>query len=72
MITKGEEMGDRDMCFGSRSSIFWPLLIGIVIIIWGVSELFGDVYIWAQWDRLWPFFVIGVGLLIIVNVLWRR
>jgi uncharacterized membrane protein HdeD (DUF308 family) len=72
-MKKGSEMGyDRDMCFGRRSSTFWPLIIGVMIIIVGVIELFGDTYRWLNWDNVWPFIVIAFGLLIIGNALYKR
>ena len=72
-MKKGSEMGyDRDMCFGRRSSTFWPLIIGVMIIIVGVIELFGDTYRWLNWDSVWPFIVIAFGLLIIGNALYKR
>lgn len=62
----------RDYCFGASSSTTWGILIGIFIILMGVTSLLGDVYEWASWDRLWPVFVIGIGLLILANALRRR
>lgn len=32
----------------------------------------GDVFLWASWDKLWPLFVIAIGLIIVVNALSRR
>jgi len=63
---------DRDMCFGRRSSTFWPIIIGVFIILVGVSSLLGDTYRWLSWDRLWPIFIVVIGLVIVVNALSRR
>lgn len=64
---------EDDLCFGrSRRIPIWGLIIGVVIILWGVSSLLGDVYWWASWDKLWPIFVIAIGLIIILNALSRR
>ncbi len=63
---------DRDMCFGGRSSTFWPIIIGVFIILVGVTSLLGDTFRWLNWDRLWPIFVIGIGVLIIANYFWKR
>ena len=65
-------MADRDLCFGSRSSSFWPLIIGALIILVGVIELFGDTYRWLNWDNVWPLIVIAFGLLIVGNALYKR
>ena len=66
------DMADRDICFGSRSSSFWPLIIGALIILVGVIELFGDTYRWLNWDNVWPLIVIAFGLLIVGNALYKR
>ena len=63
---------DRDMCFGRRSSTFWPINIGVMIILVGIIELFGDTYRWLNWDNVWPFIVITFGLLIIANSFYKR
>jgi hypothetical protein len=52
--------------FGFR--IFWPLLIGVILILLGLSALLGiDI-----WRYLWPIVIILVGLLIIVSALFGR
>ena len=63
---------DRDMCFGRRGSTFWPIIIGVMIILVGIIELFGDTYRWLNWDNVWPFIVIIFGLLIIANSFYKR
>jgi len=50
----------------------WGIIIGAFIILVGITSLLENVYWWASWDRLWPIFVIAVGLLIVVNALSRR
>ena len=65
-------MSDRDMCFGRRSSTAWPIIIGVLIIMAGLIELLGDAYRWLNWDTLWPYMVIVLGLLIIGNALYNR
>lgn len=44
----------------------------MLIILAGVIELFGDTIRWLNWDRIWPYFVILLGLLIVVNTLYKR
>jgi hypothetical protein len=72
LATRDIDMADRDICFGSRSSSFWPLIIGALIILVGVIELFGDTYRWLNWDNVWPLIVIAFGLLIVGNALYKR
>lgn len=54
-----------DMCFGGRSRTIWPLIIGVFIILIGLSSLLDRYYYWASFEYLWPIFLIAVGLLII-------
>jgi len=63
---------DRDMCFGRRSSTVTPLIIGVLIILAGLIELFGGSYAWLNWDTLWPYLLILLGLLIAGNSLYKR
>jgi len=62
---------DEDACFGRRGGSTWVIIFGIFIILVGVTSLLGDIYEWASWDRLWPIFIIGIGLLIVFNALRR-
>ncbi len=62
----------RDMCFGGRSSTVTPIIIGILIILAGLIELFGGAYAWLNWDTLWPYLLILLGLLIAGNSLYKR
>jgi uncharacterized membrane protein YvbJ len=64
---------DRDdECFGGRSSTTWPLLIGVFIILVGLSSLLERTYYWARFDNLWPIFIIALGLIILYNTLQKR
>jgi uncharacterized membrane protein YvbJ len=64
---------EDEICFGARGGIpILGVLIGLIIILWGVSSLLGSVFRWAVWGRLWPFLIIALGLLIVFNVLSRR
>jgi len=60
------------MCFGTNASKTWPIIIGVLIILVGVTELFGDTLTWLRWDNLWPYIVIAFGLIIIANNLYNR
>jgi uncharacterized membrane protein YvbJ len=56
---------EEDWCFGGRSKTMWPLIIGVFIILIGLSSLLEDTYSWARFDNLWPLLIIGIGLMII-------
>ena len=58
---------EDDMCFGGRSHI-WGIVIGLFIIMIGVSSLLGG----NIWDKVWPAFIILVGLIIVANAFMRR
>jgi uncharacterized membrane protein YvbJ len=58
---------EEDMCFGGRNHI-WGIVIGLFIIVLGASSLLGG----NIWDKLWPAFIILVGLIIVVNALMKR
>ncbi len=63
---------DRDYCFGRSSSATWGIIIGVLIILAGATQLLEDTIPWMNWDTLWPVFVIILGLLIVGNALKRR
>jgi hypothetical protein len=65
-------MRNDDMCFGGRSKTMWPLIIGVFIILIGVSNLLEDTYSWARFDNLWPLLIIVIGLIVVTNALQRR
>lgn len=58
---------EEDMCFGGRSHI-WGIIIGIFIILIGVASLIGG----NIWDKIWPAFIILVGLVIVANAFMKR
>jgi hypothetical protein len=58
--------------FWPRSSKTWGLIIGVMIILAGLIELFGNTYTWLNWDSIWPYFIIILGLAIIGNVLFKQ
>lgn len=61
-----------NLCFGKENSTVIGLFIGVMIIIVGLTELLGDTISWLNWDTLWPYIVIILGLLIIGNSLYKR
>ena len=68
----GNRMSSRDwdrddMCFGGRSRTIWPLIIGVFIILVGLSSLLEKTYSWARFDNIWPLFLIALGVLILYN-----
>lgn len=44
-------------------------LFGVFLALWGISELLGDLYWWATPEFLWPLFLIGSGILVLLGVL---
>ena len=58
----------RDECFGLPfGNIIVPIIIGIVLIMIGLSSIYG----FSVWQYLWPAIVIVVGLLIIIGAIYR-
>ncbi len=53
--------------FGRRSHI-WSIIVGLFIIMIGVSSLLG----WNIWNMIWPLFLILIGGMIVVNAFMRR
>ena len=74
-----EKTSDSSDCFGSnrdwdtecfglrRGGALFALVLGLLIVLAGVSSLIGESLL--QWIA--PFFVIGIGLIIIVSILRR-
>jgi uncharacterized membrane protein YvbJ len=70
-----ERTHDRDIedqCFGGRSRTMWPIIMGVFIILIGLSSLLERSYSWARFDNLWPLFIIAIGLLIVYNTIQRK
>ena len=48
--------------------LVWPLIIGIILILWGLSDLLGiDI-----WHYIWPILAIVLGILIILGGIFGR
>ncbi len=57
---------ERDMCFGVPIAGYtWGLLFGLVIILWGASQLFGLDF------NFWAIFAVAFGLIILWGALQR-
>jgi len=65
----GRRRPEREMCFGISGG-FWALLIGLAIVLWGVSEIIqiysGFAFPW------WPIIVIIIGVFMIARYLRRQ
>ena len=61
---------ERDMCFGKSAGFFWPIIIGVAVLLWGVSMIAETVY--GTHIPWWPVIVIIVGALIIAQAVRRR
>ena len=48
------------------------VIIGLFILILGVSQLIGDTYSWARFDKLWPWLLIVMAVAILANAIRRR
>jgi hypothetical protein len=58
---------EGDIHFGGRGNV-WGIVIGLFIIMIGASSLLGvDI-----WDKIWPAFLMLIGLVIIANSFTRR
>jgi uncharacterized membrane protein YvbJ len=62
----------EDQCFGGRGKTMWPILIGVFIILIGLSSLLERTYSWARFDNIWPLFIIALGLLVVYNTMQRK
>lgn len=64
---------EEELCFRpGRGVHLLGVFLGLLIIFAGVISLLEHYFVWASWERLWPFVVILFGLLIIVSALSRR
>jgi hypothetical protein len=55
---------DREMCFGvPMSGSLWGLLIGAMIVLWGLSELVGISF------NVAAIFAVVLGAIIVINAL---
>ena len=61
---------EREACFYPFGSIrtLW-IFIGIIVILWGTSELLKTLGVMEF--EFWPLVLIALGILILVNVLYR-
>lgn len=58
----------RNECFGlPGGNIIVPLIIGVILILAGLSSIFGFQF----WQYLWPALIIVLGLLIIAGAIYR-
>jgi Na+/citrate or Na+/malate symporter len=48
--------------------LIWPLLIGILLILWGLSDLLGI----DLWHYIWPAIAIVLGILVILGGIFGR
>ena len=58
---------EDDICFGGRNYI-WGILIGLFIVMIGVSSLLGG----NIWDKVWPIFIILVGVVIVASSFMKK
>jgi len=58
---------EEDVCFGGRSYM-WGIIIGLFVIMLGVSTLLGG----NVWEQLWPMFLILLGVIIIGSAVMNK
>ncbi len=64
---------ESDMCFGRRGGTpILGLLFGLMILLWGLSNLMGGMFRWMRVYNLWPILIIVLGLVIIWDNLSKR
>ena len=65
--------GAEDACFGapSRGST-WSLIIGIIILVWGLVWLLSTYYPWVRWDSAFAILLVAFALWIIYRGLRKR
>ncbi len=51
-----------------RRGNIWGIVIGLLFIMWGASSLLG----FDIWDKVWPLFIMLIGLVIVANSFMRR
>ena len=42
-------------------------ILGVILIIFGIIFLLGNIFWWFNWGHLWPLILIAIGLLIILG-----
>lgn len=58
----------RDECFGlPHGNIIGPLIIGFILILAGLSSIYGFEF----WQYLWPALIVLIGILIIAGAIYR-
>ena len=65
--------GAEDACFGvqTRGST-WSLIIGIIILVWGLVWLLSTYYPWVRWDSAFAILMVAFALWIIYRGLRKR
>jgi len=59
-------------CFGlPHGGIVFGIVIGVIILLWGSFELAKQMKWITTIPEIWPFFVIILGLLIVLGALYR-
>ena len=58
----------RDECFGlPYGNIIGPLIIGFILILAGLSAIYGFQF----WQYLWPALIVLIGILIIAGAIYK-
>jgi hypothetical protein len=61
------DSGARRECFGlPYGNLIGPLIVGMFLILMGLSFYFG----WDFWSYIWPVLIIIIGVLIIAGAIF--
>jgi uncharacterized membrane protein YvbJ len=67
MGSRDHRKRQRDECFGlPHGNIIGPVIIGIILILVGLSSIYG----FEIWRYLWPALIVIIGILIIVGAIY--
>ncbi len=67
MGSRDHRKRQRDECFGlPHGNIIGPVIIGIILILVGLSSIYG----FEIWRYLWPALIVIIGILIIAGAIY--
>jgi hypothetical protein len=70
-----EKKENWDFCKPKGDDLGFWVVSGVFIFLWGISEIFGNMFWWASPEFLWGVFLLGVGSSIVLKAAqkaWKR
>ncbi len=67
-MVRDERRREREETYGYPGGIIGPVIGGGILILVGLSSLFG----WNIWEYFWEILVIIIGLFIIIGAIYRN